>query len=152
MTCNHVVEDRAKDSVKVVFPGQGAVSGKVFHTVESPDLAYILLDAAPSCEPLRIASKLTSPLSVQGYGPGPYRQSWGVLSDAHYSDGYRAVSGVAARSGDSGGPVIDASGRFVGTLFGTVDGETYFTPISVILKHLPPDAGPAVIPVFWRGR
>jgi S1-C subfamily serine protease len=150
MTCNHVVEDRASDSVKVVFPGQGAVSGQVFHTVETPDLAFILLDAAPSCEPLRIASKLTSPLSVQGYGSGPYRQSWGVLSDDRYVAGYRTVSGAAARSGDSGGPVIDASGKFVGTLFGTVDGETYFTPISVILKHLPADAGPTVIPVFWR--
>lgn len=152
VTCCHVVKDRAGDSVEILFPNWQVVSGKVFHTVKSPDLAFIRLDAAPPCQPLSLASRLTSPLSVQGYGYGPYRQSWGVLSDARYNAGYRKVEGAAARSGDSGGPVIDAEGKFVGTLFGSIDGETYFTPVGVILKHIPDDVGPAVIPVFWRGR
>jgi hypothetical protein len=145
------VRDREDDTVEVMFPNWQVITGTVVKTVKSPDLAFILLDAAPPCEPLKLASQLTSPLSVQGYGYGPYRQAWGVLSDTRYSDGYREVSGVVARSGDSGGPVIDAEGRFVGTLWGTDGSETYFTPVGVFLKHLPADAGPDVIPVFWRG-
>lgn len=137
VTCNHVVKDRVNDAVEVAFPNQGSIAGRVVKTVKSPDLAFIRLDATPACEPLRLASWLTSPLSVQGYGSGPWKQSWGVLSDTLYDDGYRAVVGVATRSGDSGGPVIDDRGRFAGTLWGCVDDEVYFTPLEEILKHIP---------------
>jgi len=136
VTCNHVVADRETDIVQVVFPGQGIILGTVIGTDSGLDLAFINLDETPKCKPFAVQVDLTTELSVQGYGSGTYRQRWGTLSDIGTLRGWRVVAKAAARSGDSGGPVLDADGSYVGTLWGSVDGETYFTPANVVIEKL----------------
>ena len=82
-------------------------------------------------------------LSLQGYGSGIWKQEWGILSELEYRGGWRKITGANARSGDSGGPIIDTLGRYAGTLWGSREGETYFTPASTVAElvseYLEPD-------------
>jgi S1-C subfamily serine protease len=140
VTANHVVKDRATDKVTVNFPGQ-SITGNVIGVDKDFDIAFVVLDEMPKCKPFEVSITLfIAPLSVQGYGrKGKYRQRWGMLSDSIATgkgeSEWRKVD-VGTRSGDSGGPVIDVRGAFVGTLWGSVDGNTYFTPADKILKLL----------------
>jgi S1-C subfamily serine protease len=133
-TANHVVKDRATDKVTVNFPNQSIV-GDVLGGDPNLDISIIMLAEVPKCKPLEVADAHGA-LSVQGYGSGKYKQQWGVLSTTTTIRGWYKVEGVEARSGDSGGPVIDVNGAFVGTLWGSVDGDTYFTPADKVLRHL----------------
>lgn len=135
-TCNHVVSDRATDKVTVTFPGWRDVTGYVLGVDQDLDIAIIMLAETPNCKPLESNVILRGgPLSVQGYGSGEYKQSWGVLSHSIAGE-WRKVDGAETRSGDSGGPILDENGHFVGTLWGSVDDETYFTPAEEVLKLL----------------
>jgi hypothetical protein len=136
VTCNHVVRDREQDIVKVYFPGQGLFLGTVIGTDSVMDLAFIELLETPRCKPLVVQVDLTDDLTVQGYGSGVYKQRWGTLSNARTAKGWRKVANAQARNGDSGGPVLDERGDYVGTLWGSVDGETYFTPAQKVLEVL----------------
>lgn len=141
VTCNHVVKDRATDKVTVKFPGQ-TVTGVVLGGDKDQDISIIMIYEKLKHKPLEVNVVLPDGLlSVQGYGSGKYKQSWGVLSDsivtAQVGTGeWRRIDDVVARSGDSGGPVIDVNGAFVGTLWGSVDGDTYFTPADKVMEHL----------------
>lgn len=141
-TCNHVVKDRATNTVTVNFPGWGDITGYVLGVDQDLDIALIVLAEKPKCKPFDSNVILRDgPLSVQGYGSGEYRQAWGVLSHVTVTDKaggaeWRRVDDTLARSGDSGGPVLDENGHFVGTLWGSVDGNTYFTPAEEVLKLL----------------
>jgi S1-C subfamily serine protease len=136
VTSNHVVADRKQDTVQVYFPGQGLFLGTVIGTDSVMDLAFIKLLDTPRCEPFTVQVNLTPDLTVQGYGEGVYRQRWGTLSNTRTFKGWRKVVNAQARSGDSGGPVLDGCGDYVGTLWGSVDGETYFTPAQKVLEVL----------------
>ena len=135
-TCNHVVSDRKSDKVTVNFPGWRDVTGYVLGVDQDLDIAIIMLAETPNCKPLESNVILRGgPLSVQGFGSGEYRQAWGVLSHSIAGE-WRKVDGASSRSGDSGGPIIDENGHFVGTLWGSVDDETYFTSAKDVLKLL----------------
>ncbi len=136
VTCNHVVVDREQDTVQVYFPGQGLFLGTVIGTDSVMDLAFIRLFETPRCEPFTVQVNLTPDLTIQGYGAGVYRQRWGTLSNTRTVKGWRKVVNAQARSGDSGGPVLDGCGDYVGTLWGSIDGETYFTPAQKVLEVL----------------
>ena len=136
VTCNHVVADREQDTVQVYFPGQGLFLGTVIGTDSMMDLAFIKLLDAPRCAPFTVQVDLASELTVQGYGEGVYKQQRGTLSNTRTVKGWRKVVNAAARNGDSGGPVLDGRGDYVGTLWGSVDGETYFTPAQKVLEVL----------------
>ena len=137
VTCNHVVRDREQDTVQVHFPGQGVLLGTVIGTDSVLDLAFIRLEETPKCEPLTVQTEFTTvDFSVQGYGSGVYKQQWGTLSSTRTVNGWRKVTGAIARNGDSGGPVLDGCDDYVGTLWGSVDGETYFTPAQKVLEVL----------------
>jgi S1-C subfamily serine protease len=137
VTCNHVVADREQDTVQVYFPGQGLFLGTVIGTDSVMDLAFIKLLDTPKCEPFIVqVGFTTTDFTVQGYGDGVYRQRWGTLSNIHTDKGWRKVVDAAARRGDSGGPVLDGCGDYVGTLWGSIDGETYFTPAKKVLEVL----------------
>lgn len=135
VTAEHVIKDRINDRVEILFPDWQLVEGEVILTDADLDVAVVEMDHNPrGINPLALGK--LSPgvrLSVQGYGYGPYRQDWGVLSGVKLGK-WRKVTGASARSGDSGGPVLDAEGRYCGTLWGSVDGETYFTPVEVVTK------------------
>lgn len=136
VTAWHVVKDRKSDDVEVLFPDWQLVAGKVVNTDSRLDVAIIRLNESPKgVKPLELSPGLKDgePMSIQGYGYAPYKQSWGVLSSVRYGS-WRKVVGADARSGDSGGPIIDSMGRYCGTLWGSVDGETYFTPSQTIEK------------------
>jgi S1-C subfamily serine protease len=137
VTCNHVVADREQDTVQVYFPGQGIFLGTVIGTDPMMDLAFIRLLETPRCEPFTVQVDFTTTdLTIQGYGEGVYRQRWGTLSNTRTVKGWRKVVDAGARSGDSGGPVLDGCGDYVGTLWGSIDGETYFTPAQKVLEVL----------------
>ncbi len=136
VTCNHVVADREQDTVQVYFPDQGVFIGTVIGTDSVMDLAFIRLFRTPRCEPFTVQVNLASDLTVQGYGAGVYRQWWGTLSTARTVKGWRKVVDTWTRNGDSGGPVLDGYGDYVGTLWGSIDGETYFTPAQKVLEVL----------------
>jgi len=141
VTCNHVVKDRKSERVTIQFPDWQLVEGTVVKIDSEYDLALILLDKPPQgVLPFNVAPlKPKQPLSIQGYAYGPYKQSWGILNDSTWGVGWRMVEGPVARSGDSGGPVINEEGAFVGTLWGSAaDDGTYFTPADIILKLAAP--------------
>ena len=136
VTCNHVVVDREQDNVQVYFPGQGLFLGTVIGTDSVMDLAFIRLLRAPRCEPFTVQVDLSTDLTVQGYGNGVYRQQRGTLSNTRTVKGWRKVVDAEARNGDSGGPILDVCGDYVGTLWGSIGGETYFTPAQKVLEVL----------------
>jgi S1-C subfamily serine protease len=125
VTCYHNIKDRKTDDVEILFPNWQLISGSVVKVDRRLDVAIIQLAQTPTCKPLPVSTDLTAKLTIHGYGYGPYKQQTGSLGTAGK---WRKVIGAAARSGDSGGPVINERGEFVGVLWGSVDGETYFTP------------------------
>jgi S1-C subfamily serine protease len=60
---------------------------------------------------------------------------WGEF-DKNRKGTWKKVINAPARSGDSGGPVLNERGEFVGTLWGAADGDTYYTPVEEIEKLL----------------
>lgn len=135
-TCNHVVSDRKEDRCEVVFPNQERIQASVIKTSKSPDVAILKLDRAPKgVKPIASASLVEGQaLEIQGYGKGDWKSQSGTLSDTKYGDGVREVSGARARSGDSGGPVLDKQGSYIGTLWGSNKAGTYFTPAKLVFK------------------
>lgn len=137
VTAEHVVKDRKSEDVEVLFPSWELVAGRVAHTDKTLDLAFIVLNDHPKTAEPFVLGSLTDELSVNGYGYGPYKQSWGKLSDTRWGgDSYKwnSVEGASARSGDSGGPILNADEAYVGTLWGSVDGNTYFTPVAKVVE------------------
>ena len=141
-TCEHVVRDRSTNRCTVVFPNWETIPGTIIEVSKSPDVAIIKLDRpARGTRPVKPASLITGqPLSVQGYGNGAWMQQWGTLSDKEYSGSkdaggiYREILGAHARSGDSGGPIFDTSGNYVGTLLASDHVGTYFTPAKLVFE------------------
>ena len=139
VTCNHVVKDMKKGNkrVEILFPDWQLIDATLVKVDSKADLALIVLDKAPlGITPLyMVPLRPGQPLAVQGYGYGPYKQSWGVLNGSGWGKYWRMVEGATARSGDSGGPVLDEAGDFVGTLWGSAANDgTYFTPSAYIIK------------------
>lgn len=141
VTANHVVADRKTNETSVHFPNGEVIAGIVAGVDKRRDFAIVKLARNPQgVKPIECTTILTvgSPLSSNGYGSKEqkYRQSWGVLTSAQFLSGCRKVRGAHSRSGDSGGPVIDEHGRFVGPLWGCIDNETYFVPYAIVLKFI----------------
>ena len=145
VTAQHVVSERkADDAVVVKFPtgpGRETIKGTVVAANEEQDLAIIRLDYDPPwCEPFQLCLVMRPGmrLSVQGYGGAGYKQTWGALARKTVTpskgDAYWNIVTAPSVSGDSGGPVLDDRGRFAGTLWGSGDGETYFTPTEIVLQ------------------
>jgi S1-C subfamily serine protease len=156
VTCNHVVKDRKTDDVEVMFPSWEVIPGKVWKTDKKLDVALIKLLRDAECQPLSLNLEVPSKLSIQGYGYGTYRQRWGKVSADIYAPGqgqkgvWREILVATARSGDSGGPVIDAEGRYCGTLWGAGGDGTMFTPLEHIFPMLSiPKPEPETTPLLF---
>lgn len=144
LTCEHVVTGQA-NSIEVAFAGGGRYAARLIAADERDDLA--LLEIAPSGRPaMRVASSPASGvLRAGGFGSaGRYRSVTVPLVGSAIPSNATSPSlriAAAVRSGDSGGPVTDASGRLVGVVWGVRGGETYFTagrPIAELLASVRP--------------
>jgi serine protease Do len=125
----HVVRD-ATGQISVTFPDGYRSAATVLKTDETWDLAALLI-WRPDVKPVTIATEAPARgdrLTIAGYGSGKYRQVSGKATQ-YVSPGegqpYEMVEvDVAARSGDSGGPILNSQGQLAGVLFGSADGST----------------------------
>jgi hypothetical protein len=125
----HVVRD-SRSPVLVQFPDGFQSAGTVLRVDPVWDLAAIVI-WKPDVEPVSLAdhaAAIGEPLTIAGYGRGPYREVSGgctqYLSPGH-GQPMELVELVAdARQGDSGGPIFNAQGELAGVLFGESGGRT----------------------------
>jgi S1-C subfamily serine protease len=157
----HVVAGE-DDTTIVTFDGASIEATPVYYDT-SNDLALLRVDAPIS--PLRIASdpQPSTAGAVLGYPEnGPYAiaaarlgDTRSVISEDSYGDGpiHRSISFLRAsvRSGNSGGPLVDAHGHVMATVFAaTTSGPPggFAVPDEIVqeaLKHdsaAPVDTGP----------
>jgi len=151
LTCNHVVKDREKDVVEVMFGNWDVVTGKVLKVDTTYDLALIKLDAPRAEAPATITSAtMGDDVTINGFGYGPYLAQKGIYKERDKDNKWGIVKGAQARSGDSGGPVMH-DGKVVGVLWGASEGWTWFTAGDELLKTFPElRADPMLIrPLFY---
>lgn len=153
VTNHHVVRARKSDtSIKIIFPDWTVLDGRVVKTDHKPDLAAIKLEHNVDVVPLQIGPnpKIGDTVKFFGYGSG--LPSWAegkiikrwettrwerMQRHVKESDQGPAVEVAApVKDGDSGSPLLDSEGRFVGTVFGGSDGTTLGTDVDTVLKFL----------------
>lgn len=125
----HVVGG-AKGPIVVAFPGGYRSQAKVLKTDEMWDLAAIAI-WRPPVNPLTLSQRVPAKgdrLRIVGYGDGTYRCVEGVCTqfvapDPTYPFEMLELS-VAARHGDSGGPILNDRDEIAGVLFGAADNCT----------------------------
>lgn len=125
----HVVRD-AKGRIEVVFPDGFRSAANVLATDADWDLAALAI-WRPAVEPVPLAAgapRAGEPLTIAGYGSGRYRAVTGRCTQ-YVAPGtnlpFEMVElSVAARQGDSGGPIFNGRGELAGVLFGAARGTT----------------------------
>jgi hypothetical protein len=125
----HVIRD-SRSAVLVQFPDGFQSAGTVVRWDEPWDLAAIVI-WKPNATPIALAEKqpdLGEPLTIAGYGRGPFRAETGPCTQylapgSGYPMEFVELS-ATARQGDSGGPILNAQGQLAGVLFGQNDGRT----------------------------
>ncbi len=125
----HVVAD-ATGQVKVVFPDGFCSAARVLKLNHHWDLAALLI-SRPNVEPIPMATeapRIGDLLTIAGYGSGQYRVAIGrciqYVSPGRNSPYEMIELSVAARQGDSGGPIFNDRGELAGVLFGAGRGTT----------------------------
>ena len=125
----HVVRD-AKGTVSVEFPDGFRSDATVISTDATWDLAALLI-SRPNVAPAAIAQQAPERgdrLTIAGFGSGDYREATGQVVQ-YVSPGKKepfemVEVDVAARNGDSGGPIFNQRGQLVAVLFGSAEGCT----------------------------
>jgi hypothetical protein len=165
----HVVRDAA-GMIVVSFPDGFRSPATVLRTDRDWDLAALAI-WRPNAQPVPLAvepPRPGEPLTIAGYGKGPYRSVSGRCTQYVSPGGnlpFEMVELAApAREGDSGGPILNQRGELAGVLFGTGWGKTtgsycgrvrwFLSPVVEQFNRLPPDtmlaqrpAGPKAPPV-----
>jgi len=125
----HVVRD-SRSAVLVQCPDGFQSAGTVIRWDEAWDLAALVI-WKPRATPVAIAQTppaIGDPLTIAGFGRGPYREETGPCLDyLSPSTGYPrefVELEATARQGDSGGPIFNADGKLAGVLFGQTEGRT----------------------------
>lgn len=141
VTNEHIVRDRKESgSVKVLFPNWDVVEGRIIKTDKRWDIAVILLHTPVDIEPVKFAKgiKADEPLTIYGYGIGYPASATGryVTRAPDTRIWWFEIKGIEARQGDSGGPVLNASGEYVGTIFGSGDNFTMGTQVEYVKRVL----------------
>jgi S1-C subfamily serine protease len=116
ITANHVIKDGSEfkvDGKSAKLVGHDAVWDLAALTVRTPYVATTIATKKPL-----IGDRLT----VCGYGSGVYKESTGIVT-SYFSPGSGSndiiAINIAARSGDSGGPMFNSEGLLAATLFGS---------------------------------
>jgi S1-C subfamily serine protease len=125
----HVVRDAA-GAITVLFPDGFRSAARILRMDRAWDLAALLI-WRPRAAPIPIANAAPrpgEPLTIAGYGPGHYRTVMGrctqYLAPSDHHPFEIVELSAAARQGDSGGPIFNASGELAGVLFGSGGGTT----------------------------
>ncbi|HEY4310587.1 MAG TPA: serine protease, partial [Pirellulales bacterium] len=125
----HVVAD-ATHTVEVVFPDGFRSAARVITTDRTWDLAALAV-WRPNVPPVPLATRPPQPgepLTIAGYGSGKYRAITGKCTQyvaPALNKPYEMVElSVAARQGDSGGPIFNSQGELAGVLWGAGWGTT----------------------------
>jgi S1-C subfamily serine protease len=129
LTNRHVVADAAAPPTVLFADGFRSLA-RVVKTDKDWDLAALVI-WRPNVEPVRLAAAAPQPgdlLAIAGYGQGPYRLASGrctkyVCPDTRLPPETVEVA-VAARQGDSGGPIFNQHGELAGVLWGEGSGYT----------------------------
>lgn len=129
ITNYHVVSD-ATGPATVLFPDGFQTAAQVVKVDRDWDLAALAI-WRPEAAPVPIASQAAQPgepVVIAGYGQGPYRAAAGrcvqyLSPDVRLPSETVEVS-VAARQGDSGGPILNSRGELAGVLWGSGGGRT----------------------------
>jgi len=125
----HVVAD-ATHTVEVVFPDGFRSAARVITTDRTWDLAALAI-WKPNAAAVPLAPRAPQPgepLTIAGYGSGSYRAVTGKCTQyvaPALNKPYEMVElSVAARQGDSGGPIFNSRGELAGVLWGAGWGTT----------------------------
>lgn len=128
LTVHHLFRDRAI-RVRVIFPDGSEYEAEKVQTEAGPDLGALTIPR-PDIEPIPIYTDNPKPgdvVTLCGYGEGRYGSTPGtVLGYVQNSEGDREdllVTG-GSRGGDSGGPILNASGELVAIIWGTDNATT----------------------------
>ena len=122
----HVIRDAA-GPISVAFPDGFRSGALVLRTDREWDLAALAIQR-PSVQPILLSSeppRQGDVLTIAGYGSGSYRAVSGRCTE-YLSPGGNLPNeivelDVAARQGDSGGPILNTRGELAGVLFGAND-------------------------------
>jgi hypothetical protein len=122
----HVVRDSA-GTILVSFPDGFTSGAVVLATDHTWDLAALAI-WRPNVQPTPIATEPARPgdiLTIAGYGADSYRAISGRCTEYLSPGGNNPAEivevNVAARQGDSGGPILNTRGEVAGVLFGAND-------------------------------
>jgi hypothetical protein len=125
----HVVAD-ATGTIEVVFPDGFRSAARLITTDRTWDLAALAI-WKPNATPVPLAAQPPrpgEPLTIAGYGAGSYRAVTGTCTQyvaPALNQPYEMVElSVAARQGDSGGPIFNSRGELAGVLWGAGWGTT----------------------------
>jgi hypothetical protein len=121
ITNAHLFGNGTPRGVSVTFP-EGNYKGSLLGKDTNSDLALIRIPK-PKTYPVKIASqgvKVGDRVRKIGWGQGQYRMTSGVVQ----STGWSMMISGSSRDGDSGGPIINSDGLFVGVLWGTTNDQT----------------------------
>lgn len=137
----HVVRG-GNGTALISFPGGAQLQGQVVKMDHVWDLALVIT-GRPPVQPIPLSSTVPmigEPLTIAGYGPGEFRAVQGrctnyAAPDAQHPQEMIDVS-VAARQGDSGGPILNERGELAGVLFGAGQGATTGTHVGRLRMFL----------------
>ncbi len=137
----HVVRG-AVGPAYVAFPGGFQTQGKVVKTDQVWDLALIVIPHPPVA-PMPLAPNVPQvgeSLTIAGYGSGDFRAARGrctnfAAPDVQHPQEMIDIS-VAARQGDSGGPIVNDRSELAGVLFGAGQGATTGTHVGRVRMFL----------------
>lgn len=144
LTCGHLF-DGGPGRVSVGFTSGQRFAAEVVAMDRPHDVALLKI-RAPAATPLGVGEPPTggAALTCSGFGAAAKLRSvrGPLLGFAKAAGATHASARIAAgvRSGDSGGPVLDASGRLVGVIWGVRNGVTYAAtgePIRRLLRRIP---------------
>ncbi len=147
----HVVSD-ATHTIEVVFPDGFRSAARVITTDRTWDLAALAI-WKPNVEPVPLAPRAPQPgepLTIAGYGSGTYRAITGTCTQyvaPALNKPYEMVElSVAARQGDSGGPILNSRGELAGVLWGagwgTTSGSYSGRVAAFVAAIMPPPGSP----------